>query len=169
MIRTSFSIVIAALLTGCSPMLKKETAAAPAAAVSSVDPVEQLRSEGRELFNTRCIVCHQIDGRGLPGAYPPLAASPILLDADGKERATKIVLYGLTGHIEVHGQQYDGAMPNFDLTDRQAAAALTYVRSAWSNSAPPVEVEYVAGIRAKCGIRGPWTPYELFAQHPLKR
>lgn len=134
----------------------------------AADPVELLRAEGRELFHTRCIVCHMADGRGQPGAYPPLAGSPFLLDADGVERATKIVLYGLRGHIEVHGRQYDGEMPNFNLSDRQIAGALTFVRGAWSNNASAVTEDFVAGIRAKCGNRGPWTPYELFAQHPLR-
>jgi mono/diheme cytochrome c family protein len=140
----------------------------PAAPAAPVDPVVQLRSEGRELFNTRCILCHQIDGRGLPGVYPPLAGSPWLLDADSKERATKIVLYGLAGNIEIHGQHFDGEMPNFNLTDRQIAGALSYVRSSWSNNAPPVDENFVATIRAKCGNRGPWTPYEIQTQHPLR-
>ena len=167
MFRLRCHLVVSVLLlafAGCRDAGKTD-AIAPAA---PVDPVVQLRSEGRDLFNARCIVCHQLDGRGLPGAYPPLAGSPWLLDADSKERATKIVLYGLAGHIEIHGLRFDGDMPNFNLTDRQIAGALTYVRSSWSNSAPPVDEAFVAAIRAKCGVRGPWTPYEIQAQHPLR-
>ena len=69
--------------------------------------------------------------------------------------------------VTVKGQTFDAEMPNFRLTDREIAAALTYVRSAWSNNAPPVEESFVAGIRARYGDRGPWTPYELLAQHPV--
>lgn len=158
-------ICLALLSSGCGGG-PEETGAARR--LAQVDRVEQLRDEGMELFNTRCIVCHMADGRGQPGAYPPLVGSPFLLDGDGAERATKIVLYGLRGHIEVHGQHYDGEMPNFGLTDRQIAGALTYVRGAWGNNASPVSEEFVAGIRAACGNRGPWTPYELFSRHPLR-
>lgn len=166
-------LLVALLLAGCGgteppappPAVRPAAAAQP---VEPADPVARLREEGRELFNTRCIVCHMADGQGQKGAYPPLAGSPYLLDADGMERATKIVLYGLRGRIEVHGQYYDGEMPDFRLTDRQIAGALTYVRSAWGNNGSPVTEAYVAGIRAKCGNRGPWTPYEILAQHPLR-
>jgi mono/diheme cytochrome c family protein len=157
-------------LPGCGDAVKTGGAisSVPAAVEPAVDPVAQLRNEGRELFNTRCILCHQADGRGLPGVYPPLVGSPWLLDSDSKERTAKIVLYGLAGTIEVAGHRVDGQMPNFNLSDRQIAGALTYVRSAWSNNAPPVEEDFVAGIRAKCGNRGPWTPYEILAQHPIR-
>ena len=165
---TGFSVIgrfcLLFALSGCGAAEK----VAPAKPELPVDPIAQLRNEGRELFNGRCIVCHQADGRGLPGVYPPLAGSPWLLDADSRERATKIVLYGLMGNIEVNGHRVDGQMPNFNLTDRQIAGALTYVRGAWSNDAPPVEEDFVASIRAKCGNRGPWTPYEILAQHPVR-
>jgi len=131
------------------------------------DPVAELRQEGHELFHTRCFVCHQPDGRGLPGTYPPLAGSPWLLDAESPERCTKILLHGLTGRVLVKDQMFDAEMPNFKLTDRQIAAALTFVRSAWSNDAPPVGEAFVARIRSRCGSRGPWTPYELLEQHPV--
>lgn len=147
---------------------EKSKPAQPAKAKAAVDPVEVLRKEGRELFNTRCIVCHMENGQGQPGAYPPLVGSPFLLDADGAERSTKIVLYGLRGRIVVHGKSYDGDMPNFSLSDRQIAGVLTYVRGAWGNQAPPIPEEFVAGIRKQHGDRGPWTPYEIFAQHPLR-
>lgn len=154
-----------AILVACGRRAEQEAAAAPA---PPEDPVADLRAEGRELFGHLCFNCHQLDGRGLPGTYPPLNGSPWLLDADSKERCTKIVLYGLTGRVLVKGQSFDAEMPNFKLTDRQIAAALTYVRSAWSNNAPPIDEEFVGSIRAKCGNRGPWTPYEILAQHPVK-
>lgn len=165
MIARLFGLLLLMLAASCGQRPHEANCASPS--TPPVDPVEVLRAEGRDLFNTRCIVCHQADGRGLPGAYPPLVGSPFLLDAHGKERAAKILLYGLTGRIEIHGQVYDGEMPNFGLTDRQAAAALTYVRSAWSNNAGAVDEAFIAAIRARCGDRGPYTPYELFSQHPV--
>jgi mono/diheme cytochrome c family protein len=161
------ALALPALAAGLLVACQRAAPPAPAAPEPPPDPIALLKKEGRDLFNTRCIVCHQPDGRGLPGTYPPLNGSPWLLDADSKERCTKILLYGLAGRVTVGGQTFDAEMPNFKLTDRQVAAALTYVRSAWSNNAPPVEESFVAAVRARCGNRGPWTPYELLAQHPV--
>jgi mono/diheme cytochrome c family protein len=62
----------------------------------------------------------------------------------------KIVLAGLKGPIEVSGKTYDQEMPPSDyLSDREIADVLTYVRSSWGNSAPPVTVKKVSTVRAK--------------------
>ena len=49
----------------------------------------QQMAAGQKVYQTLCIACHQPDGKGLPGAFPPLAASDYLL-AD-KRRAAAIV------------------------------------------------------------------------------
>lgn len=84
---------MAVLLAGCGGG-HEQAGGEAALAVDPADPFAQLRAEGRELFNTRCIVCHMADGLGQEGVYPPLAGSPFLLDEDGAERATKILLHG---------------------------------------------------------------------------
>lgn len=99
--------------------------------------------------------------------FPPLAGSPWLTDSNGAERAASILLYGMAGRVQVQGQFYDQEMPNFKLTDRQIAAALTHVRSHFGNQSAPVDEAFVARIRARHGNRGPWTPYELLALYPL--
>src|SRR4051794_33917672 len=48
---------------------------------------------GRALFAGTCWVCHQSDGRGMPGVFPPLAKSDYL--AAGLPRAIGVVLHGL--------------------------------------------------------------------------
>ncbi len=57
---------------------------------------------GQELYNLGCLACHQPEGKGLPGVYPPLAGNPDL--AKDKSRLIKTVLHGLTGKLEVLGQ-----------------------------------------------------------------
>src|SRR5690606_40423573 len=48
---------------------KEETQTTPLAGNSTLP-------DGASLFQANCAVCHQPDGRGLPGAFPPLAGSP---------------------------------------------------------------------------------------------
>jgi mono/diheme cytochrome c family protein len=112
--------------------------------------------DGKALFEARCAACHQQTGLGLPGAFPPLAGSEWALGAP--LRPASIVVAGLGGSIEVKGQTFQGQMPTFrdQLTDAEIAAILTYVRGAWGNGAPPVDVATVAGARASlAGHAGP--------------
>lgn len=57
---------------------------------------------GKRVFMQTCFACHQPDGRGMPGVFPPLAGSDFL-KAD-RERPIRIVTKGLTGPVAVNGQ-----------------------------------------------------------------
>jgi mono/diheme cytochrome c family protein len=99
----------------------------------------------------RCAACHQANGAGVAGTYPPLAGSEIAMGAPG--RMIDIVLHGLTGPIVVHGASYNGTMPPFGtgapLSDAEVAAVVTYVRHAWGNTAGPVNASDVARERGR--------------------
>jgi mono/diheme cytochrome c family protein len=117
---------------------------------------------GRHIFMANCAACHQATGLGLPGAYPPLAGSEWAIGSD--ERIIRIVLNGLSGPITVKGTPFNSSMPSLgpSLRDVQLAAALSYVRSEWGNSAPAVSPDKVKKIRAVVTERaGPWVPEEL--------
>jgi len=120
------------------------------------------RDLGKRVFANTCITCHQANGLGVPGAFPPLAGSDW---AQGpEERVIRIVLLGLNGPVTVSGTQFNSAMASLGsvLKDDQIAHALTYVRSEWGNNAPEVLPETVAKIRAELGGRtAPWTAEEL--------
>jgi mono/diheme cytochrome c family protein len=122
-----------------------------AATLSSV-PQVAVAANGAEIF-TRCQACHQADGHGLPGVFPPLAGSPFVLG--DPEFATQILLHGLTGSIAVLGSNYNGAMPAFgdQLSDAEIATVLTYVRSQWGNNAPAVNADLVAAARKRSADR----------------
>lgn len=115
---------------------------------------------GHQTFNV-CMQCHQDTGKGIPGTYPPLVGSPVVLG----DPATpiRILLHGLQGEITVEGGTFNGQMPSWDrFSDEQIAAVLTYVRNSWSNSAPAVDPKLVATIRKQTGTRAqPWTWPEL--------
>ncbi len=117
---------------------------------------------GKQVFVTVCQVCHQPNGQGLPGVYPPLAGSEWAQGTE--ERIVRIVLLGLHGPIKVAGRDFNNAMSPVGLTlkDEQIANVLTYVRQEWGNKAPEVKPETVARIRGELGNRSePWTVPEL--------
>ncbi len=101
---------------------------------------------GQRVFMQTCFACHQPDGRGLPGIFPPLAGSDFLL-AD-HDRPVRIVTKGLTGPITVKGAAFNNVMPPQVLTDQQIADVLTYVTNRWGNSAAPYTVEDVRRVKA---------------------
>lgn len=112
-------------------------AAAPAPLADDLPPGAPLTVEiqikrGQRVFNASCIACHQADGRGLPGIYPPLAGSDFL-KARGA-RAAIIPLKGLSGTITVNGKAFNNLMPPQPFSDEQIADALTYVMNSWGNA-----------------------------------
>ena len=114
-----------------------------------------------------CFTCHQPNGQGLAGQFPPLAGSDWVLG--NKERLIKISIHGLMGEIEVNGVKYNNVMappgiPPGSLTDQQIADVLTYIRNDWGNSASAVSPQEVATVRSTVKDRGPmqmWTAAEL--------
>jgi mono/diheme cytochrome c family protein len=116
---------------------------------------------GKAIYDALCLTCHQADAKGLPGIYPPLAASDRIT---GEPRPLiRVVLHGLSGPIQVNGQTYGVMpMPPMGLSDEHLAEVLTYVRSSFGNSAGPVTREQVAAERAAtAGRTTPWSAGEL--------
>src|SRR5690606_1510138 len=117
---------------------------------------------GGTVYNAHCAVCHQANGKGLPGAFPPLDGSEWV--TGNPETLVKIVLHGMSGPVEVAGATFNGIMPPWEslLSDEQIAAIATYVRSAWGNQADAVPIDEVARIRGEnAGHARAWTAQEL--------
>jgi nitrite reductase (NO-forming) len=102
-------------------------------------------TRGKEIYNVQCIACHQEQGEGLEGIYPPVAKSDYLM-AD-KKRSIQQVLKGVTGEIKVNGKTYNGEMSGFDLTDQEVSDVLNYIRNSWGNKGAAVTPEEVATAR----------------------
>jgi cytochrome c oxidase cbb3-type subunit 2 len=120
--------------------------------------------QGKEIYmkaapgGGMCFTCHQANGEGLAGQFPPLAGSDWVLG--DKDRLIMISMYGLMGEIEVNGVKYNNVMappgiPPGSLTDEQIANVLTYIRNDWGNSASAVSPEEVATVRASLTGRAP--------------
>jgi nitrite reductase (NO-forming) len=108
---------------------------------------QQRIDAGRVLYNGTCSVCHQQNGEGLEGVFPPLANSDYLM-ADAR-RATEIVLNGLTGPVTVNGSPYNSVMPPMSqLNDDEIANILTFALNNWGNEGGVVRVGDVAEVRA---------------------
>jgi nitrite reductase (NO-forming) len=123
------------------------TTAATANAAGTLS-VEQQIAAGKSLYSGTCSVCHQDNGSGLPGVFPPLAKSDYLA-AQPKEQIVRIVLNGLNGPVKVNGQDYNSVMPAMSqLRDDEIANILTFVRASWGNSGERIRTEEVTAIRS---------------------
>jgi mono/diheme cytochrome c family protein len=101
---------------------------------------------GEAMFKENCSACHQVTGKGIPGAFPALAGDPFVVGPPERVAATV-----------VHGR---GGMPTFgpELTDVQIATILTYVRSAWGNQASAITPAMVAKVRTSAAMDKPHVP-----------
>ena len=105
-----------------------------------------LDSLGEKVYEKHCLTCHQKDGSGVSSMYPPISNNPRVRGE--KERLIKIILEGQSGRIEVHGEYYNGVMPPFrNLSDREVAAVLTYMRQNFKNDTTAVTVKEVKAVR----------------------
>jgi mono/diheme cytochrome c family protein len=123
---------------------------------------------GKKLFSANCVTCHQANGQGQPGQFPPLAGSEFVL-GDASNRLIAIVLKGLQGPVQVKGQAFNNAMQPWEgqYTDQQLAAILSYVRSDWGNNAPEIPPEAVKAMRDELKNRkDQWTLAELMQIPP---
>ena len=135
-----------------------EAAAADQMASAVSDPI----SAGRTSYNQNCQSCHQPDGKGMAGVFPPLVGSEWVM-GEG-ETVIRILLFGMQGPVQVAGNTYNGAMPAWKdvLKDEEIAAVATYIRQLDANDASAVTAENVAAVRAAEASRtAPWHAEEL--------
>lgn len=136
---------------------------APLAGGDSRTPVVMAAvADGGTVYAANCAACHQASGQGLTGAFPPLAGSEWVQTADAAVPAA-IVLYGLHGPVEVAGVTYQGVMPAFggQLSDAEAAAVVSYIRSSWGNRTAAIDAEQIGELRRRFGDHPAWEGEQL--------
>ncbi|RFZ91158.1 cytochrome-c oxidase [Mucilaginibacter conchicola] len=115
-------------VSGAAPALKKDTG-----------------YDGDALYASNCSSCHQPNGQGIPGAFPSLKGSKIVLDPDPLVQVT-IIMKGYDGRA---AEGY-GAMPavgtNNNLKPEEVAAIVNHERSSWGNQSKQVTAEEVKKI-----------------------
>jgi mono/diheme cytochrome c family protein len=103
---------------------------------------------GKLVYKKECLSCHQEDGDGVPRMFPTLVKTQWVLGK--KADLIQIVMRGSTGQVEIEGETYHNVMaPHNNLTDRQIADVLTYVRNSFGNKAIAVNAAEVKSIRDK--------------------
>ncbi|HEA17543.1 MAG: cytochrome c oxidase subunit II [Pseudoalteromonas prydzensis] len=102
---------------------KQKAAAADAALLDQTLSKEELMTLGEQVYMASCAACHQPTGMGLPGVFPAVKGSPVVL-GDIKDHID-VVIHGRPGT----------AMQAFakQLSIKQLAAVITYKRNAWGN------------------------------------
>ncbi|WP_404342036.1 cytochrome c oxidase subunit II [Pseudoalteromonas mariniglutinosa] len=102
---------------------KAKAAEEDAALLDQTLSKEELMTLGEQVYMASCAACHQPTGMGLPGVFPALKGSPM-------------VVGNINDHIDIvlHGKP-GTAMQAFDkqLSIKQLAAVITYKRNAWGN------------------------------------
>ena len=110
-----------------------------AKAVATIDPA--LFEQGRQLYDSNCVACHQAGGVGTPPSMPALTGNDRLSDVDEVVRTIRLGRGGML------------AFPK--LTAAEIAAVATYIRNAWGNKFGAVAVGQVetvlAGLAAPAG------------------
>ncbi len=101
---------------------------------------------GARIYAANCAACHQPEGQGLAGAFPPLAGSDYLLE--DTDRAIRALINGLSGPITVNGVDYNGVMPAVRLSDEEVANVLTFINKSWGNDGAEVTPSTVTRVRS---------------------
>ena len=86
--------------------------------------MDESMTEGEKVYKKQCLMCHQANGEGVPGAFPALAGSEIALKKENTLEHLYRIIYG------------KNLMPKFgdQLSDVEIAAVTTYERNAWGNN-----------------------------------
>jgi mono/diheme cytochrome c family protein len=103
-----------------------------------------MMARGEEIYNTKCIACHQKDGKGITNAFPSLIGSEFLL-----ETPVMAAAQALNGSESVpsHGDiEYPAPMPPQVATKEDAVAAINYVIKTFNDSDTRITVEDLANI-----------------------
>ncbi len=101
---------------------------------------------GKQIYQTYCVACHLMDGKGDGSRFPPLDSSEYVVG--DKNRLINILLNGLQQSITVNGKQYNGLMPSHSfLSDTDLALVLTYIRQNFNNRSSSVTAGEVAAAR----------------------
>lgn len=107
---------------------QNKTAPAP---VAANDPAMQL---GKAVYADNCEACHTAAGTGIPHLFPALKDNPSVQSTDVTS-LVRVILEG-TQSVATAAAPTGPSMPAFGwkLSDKQAAAVITYIRNSWGNA-----------------------------------
>jgi mono/diheme cytochrome c family protein len=127
------------LCVGACSQQSAQNAGAPGTAAAA--------DRGAALYGQNCVPCHHENGEGVPKVFPALAASPAVT-GDPIELAQWVLSQKRPASIPAG--RYPTQMLLFGwMSDADAAAVLTYIRSHFGNSASAVDAATIAKARDK--------------------
>ena len=156
--------IIAGAQLGQSPLTGRVVDVRPGGSSGgdALDPFQLAMKKGSSGYSV-CGGCHQGNGNGIPGQFPPLAGSEWV--NGGTERLIRVAQHGLVGAITVKGQGYNtpGGMMGFGaaMSAQDLANVLTYVRNSWGNEGSMVTKEMVEKVRSEEKRATQWTEADL--------
>ena len=118
---------------------------APPARTGALSKAEQMKL-GEQIYSRSCYACHQSNGEGLAGIFPPLAKADYLLS--NIDRAIDGLIKGNEGPMVVNGGTYNQIMPPQNLNDEDTANVMTFILNSWGNEHDAVSPERVAAVRS---------------------
>ncbi|MBV1777442.1 nitrite reductase, copper-containing [Burkholderiaceae bacterium DAT-1] len=128
-----------------NPVVVAHGEEAPANAEPPAPRDNALPNRGKQVFDKACVACHQANGSGIPGVFPPLANSDFL--QKNPKEAARILIGGRAGEITVNGVKYNGVMPPQDLSDAEVADVLNYVNVQFNGGKPVLSADEVKQLR----------------------
>jgi mono/diheme cytochrome c family protein len=142
---------------------------ASTAVIYAQEDIKTSADRGKTVYMQTCMACHQLNGMGVPGAFPPLGKVDYV--TGDARRLVAIVLKGITGAMTVDGKIYATGMPQPELTfpqlkdDKNVADVLNYIRTSFGNEVKEaISAEFVAEVRKEfAGRTTQWTEAELKA------
>ena len=112
-------------------------------------PSEKSMIEGEKIYTNVCKICHQQNGQGVKGIYPPFAQADYLME--DVNRGIRQALFGSNGNLEmtVNGIKYNGIMLAYGETmnDSSMSFVLTYITNSWGNNHGIIKPEEILKIR----------------------
>jgi mono/diheme cytochrome c family protein len=135
------------LMTACACSQQSPSAANTGAGAGANTAAAGPADRGAVLYMQNCVPCHREKGEGVPNVYPSLAGSPAVM-GDPIELAQWVLSQKRPATIPAG--RYPTQMLLFGwLKDQDAAALLTFIRSNFGNSAPPVDAAMMAKARER--------------------
>jgi len=101
------------------------------AAVGGNSAAKPVFLEGKKLYSQLCQSCHQENGQGIEGAFPPLKGSPIV-DGDNLDLYVTIIMNGYDPRPEYGSMTAVGKLNK--LTANDVANIINYERTSWGNT-----------------------------------
>lgn len=126
--------------------------AAAAVLLMTTSPV-RANLEGQALYLQHCSACHQPNGKGISGFFPPLADNAQVNSDDAQtiQNYLRRVIFGYHGGLIVNNEVYSGRMPPIGyvgrLNDSELLKLINYQRTAWGGNARAITFTELAKAR----------------------